>query len=117
MNPVTAPRTPARPTAPSGPEIGFRDPALARVWERVVAGERLDRGDGLAILETLWASEQGGLGWSMALAAFRLCNAPADRLADDLAAYVEATRLFDDGVALAWAAIALGDGIDRLRVP
>ncbi len=34
------------------PEIGFHDPALARVWERVVTGERLDRDDGLAMLRT-----------------------------------------------------------------
>ena len=52
MNPVTALQTPARPSAMPGPEIGIRDPALARAWERVVTGKRLDRGDGLAILET-----------------------------------------------------------------
>lgn len=75
------------------------------------------RDRGAAILEALWANEQGGLGWSMALAALRLCNIPADRPSDDLAAYVEATGLYDDGVALAWAALALGDGVERLRVP
>ncbi|MBW3660495.1 MAG: aminofutalosine synthase MqnE [Gemmatimonadetes bacterium] len=35
------------------PEVAFRDPALESVWEKVTAGERLDREDGLAILRTL----------------------------------------------------------------
>ena len=34
------------------PEIVFLDPALERIWERVLAGERLGREDGLACLET-----------------------------------------------------------------
>ena len=33
--------------------IAFRDRALVPVWEKVRAGERLDRRDGLAVLETL----------------------------------------------------------------
>lgn len=33
--------------------IVFRDRALVPVWEKVLAGERLDRRDGLALLETL----------------------------------------------------------------
>ena len=33
--------------------IAFRDRALVPVWEKVLAGERLDRRDGLALLETL----------------------------------------------------------------
>lgn len=33
--------------------IAFRDRALVPVWEKVRAGERLDRRDGLALLETL----------------------------------------------------------------
>jgi hypothetical protein len=78
------------------------------------AGALRDRG--LAVLEALWPDEQGGLGWSMTLAALRLCGAPSDELSSELSAYVEQTGLFDDGVALGWAAIALGDGIDRLRV-
>lgn len=95
------------------------EPYLQTTAVAVVAlhDEQSDLRDrGMAILEARWPIEQGGLGWSMTLAALRLCNAPADRLAADLAAYVDDTRLFDDGVALAWAAIALGEGIDRLRV-
>ncbi|MDX1660281.1 MAG: aminofutalosine synthase MqnE [Gemmatimonadota bacterium] len=34
------------------PDIAFRDRDLERVWEKVRAGERLDRDDGLAILES-----------------------------------------------------------------
>jgi aminodeoxyfutalosine synthase len=41
---------PGLPSAP--PEIGFRDPALRRVWERVLGGHRLELPDGLAILGT-----------------------------------------------------------------
>lgn len=78
------------------------------------AGPLRDRG--LGVLEKLWPDEQGGLGWSMTLAAVRLCGAASDKLSSALATYVAQTGLFDDGVALGWAAIALGDGIDRLRV-
>jgi aminodeoxyfutalosine synthase len=46
----------ARPEAPGDtsapPEIAFRDPALHRVWERVLGGHRLELTDGLTILET-----------------------------------------------------------------
>jgi len=49
MKPLAAP-TPVRPA--DGPEIAFRDPALEAVWDRVRAGERLGRSDGLAILGT-----------------------------------------------------------------
>ncbi len=43
----------ARPGFSSAPpEIAFRDPALERVWERVLGGQRLDLADGLAILGT-----------------------------------------------------------------
>lgn len=34
------------------PDLKFADPALAPIWERVVAGERLPKADGLALLET-----------------------------------------------------------------
>jgi aminodeoxyfutalosine synthase len=36
----------------NGDAIRFRDPRLARVWEKVQAGARLDADDGLACLET-----------------------------------------------------------------
>lgn len=41
---------PVAAIAPDG--IAFRDPALESVWEKVAAGERLGREDGLACLET-----------------------------------------------------------------
>jgi aminodeoxyfutalosine synthase len=36
----------------SAPEIGFSDPALAPIWEKVRAARRLDADDGLRLLET-----------------------------------------------------------------
>ncbi len=46
------PATTLDPAAVETPEIAFRDPALARAWDKVAAGERLDREDGLACLAT-----------------------------------------------------------------
>ena len=43
---------PTRVAVPAVPGLDFRDPALERVWGKMTAGERLDRDDGLACLET-----------------------------------------------------------------
>lgn len=75
------------------------------------------RARGLQVLEALWPNEQGGLGWAMTLAALKLCDAPSQALSDALAAYVDETQLFLDGVALGWAVIALGPELDTLRAP
>lgn len=73
-------------------------------------------GRGVATLEALWPHEQGGLGWSMTLVALGLAAAPTDALSEALAAYVDETNLYSDGVALAWAAIGFGGGLERLRI-
>lgn len=52
MPPIETLSRPPRTEAVAAAEITFRDPALERTWTRVLAGERLDRFDGLACLET-----------------------------------------------------------------
>jgi len=74
---------------------------------------------GLAALDHLWRAERpGGLSLAMALAAFRLAEEPAARDVERaLDAELERTGLLDDVVALAWAAIAAGPGLDGIRRP
>jgi hypothetical protein len=74
------------------------------------------RDRGTAVIDRLWPDEPGGLGWAMGLAALRLCRADEGGLAAALESLIADTGLRDDGVALAWAAIALGDGVERLRI-
>jgi hypothetical protein len=74
------------------------------------------RDRGVSTLEALWPDEQGGLGWSMTLVALALAGAPTGALSEALAAYVDETDLYADTVALAWAAIGFGSGLDRLRI-
>lgn len=73
------------------------------------------RARGVAVIESLWPDEQGGLGWSQSLVAIRLAGAPSGELEAALANYVAETGLYGDGVALGWAAIGLGPALDRLR--
>jgi hypothetical protein len=74
---------------------------------------------GLSALDRLWRAErQGGLSLAMALAAFRLAGEPAaGEVERALDAELERTALLDDAVALAWAAIAAGPGLDAIRRP
>jgi hypothetical protein len=71
----------------------------------------------IAIIDGLWDAERGGLGWSMSLTALRLVGIAADDRAAELSALVDETDLLSDGVALAWAVIALGDRWQLLSVP
>jgi hypothetical protein len=77
---------------------------------------------GLDALDRLWRDErQGGLSLAMSLAAFRLVRGRAHLsipgVEAALDAELERTGLLDDVVALAWAAIASGRGLDQLRWP
>jgi hypothetical protein len=74
---------------------------------------------GLSALDRLWRSERrGGLSLAMALAALRLAGEPAAAEVERaLDAELERTALLDDAVALAWAAIATGPGLDAIRRP
>jgi hypothetical protein len=72
---------------------------------------------GLEVLARLWRSESsGGLSVATALAAFRLHGREPEAAdaAEVLDALVIHTGLVGDVVALAWAAIATGDGLGRL---
>jgi len=74
---------------------------------------------GLTALDRLWRAERrGGLSLAMALAAFRLADEPvAGEVERELDAEFERTALLDDTVALAWATIATGPGLDAIRRP
>jgi hypothetical protein len=71
---------------------------------------------GLKIIDRLWPNERGGLGLSMALTAARLNGQARPKLAAALQRLLDDTELLQDGVSLAWAAIALGPRIAKLRV-
>ena len=68
------------------------------------------------VIDRLWTAETGGLGWGMSLAALRLAGMDDSAKADALAALVADTGLLGNAVALGWAAIALGTGLETLRV-
>jgi hypothetical protein len=72
---------------------------------------------GLLALDALWRNEiRGGLSLAMSLAAFGLATwEEASAVEEALSAELERTNLLDDVAALAWAAIATGPGLDRLR--
>jgi hypothetical protein len=70
---------------------------------------------GIEVLHRLWADERGGLGWAMTLIALRLNGDDAPTFAMALAALASDGVSRKDAVALAWTAIALGSGIERLR--
>jgi hypothetical protein len=74
---------------------------------------------GLASLDRLWRAERhGGLSLAMAVAAFRLAGEPvAEEVERALDAELERTALLEDTVALAWAGIATGPGLDAIRRP
>jgi hypothetical protein len=71
---------------------------------------------GMTTLAKLWSTERGGLTLAMTLAAFRLGERPeASAVEQALSDELERTDLLGDVVALAWAAIATGPGLERLR--
>ncbi len=69
----------------------------------------------VAVVEALWPNEPGGLGWAMSVIGLRLAGRDASTFADELEVLVDTTNLLNDGVALAWAVLALGDGWEQLR--
>lgn len=74
---------------------------------------------GLGALRTLWRRErQGGLSLAMATAALRLHHDPDARAAEAaLRTLADGDGFLGDTLALAWAVIATGSGLDRLVVP
>jgi hypothetical protein len=70
----------------------------------------------VGVVERLWDAERGGLSWAMSLTALHLAGVTdADRAAQ-LSALVDESELLLDGVALAWAVIALTDRWQLLSV-
>ncbi|MBK9179644.1 MAG: hypothetical protein IPM45_08770 [Acidimicrobiales bacterium] len=72
---------------------------------------------GVDVLQGLWRREQGGLTLAQAAAALRLLGEDVTEVEVALAERYAATAFLDDVVALAWAAIATGPRLDRLRIP
>ena len=71
---------------------------------------------GIGALRTRSREERGGLTLATSLAAFRLLDtSSAGAVESDLEDEIERSWLMDDVVALSWAAIATGPGIERLR--
>jgi len=72
---------------------------------------------GRRILVERAIEEQGGLSLALTLAALRLTgDEPPAELEDALAARFAATAFLGDVTATAWAALATGPGLERLRV-
>jgi len=73
---------------------------------------------GLDALRGLWRTESaGGLSVATSLAAFRLADvaAESDEAGTVLDKLIVRTGLLGDGVALAWSALATGDGLRHLE--
>lgn len=88
--------------------------AIALVGAQDALPEQRDRG--LSYLSGRWADEPGGLGLALTLAAFRLLGHPdAGAVETRLARVFDAHRFLHDVVATAWAAIATGPALERLR--
>jgi hypothetical protein len=77
--------------------------------------EQRDRG--LSYLAGAWPTESGGLGLALSLAALRCLGlAEADAVERRLGSVFEARAFLGDVVSLAWAVIATGPAVERLRV-
>jgi hypothetical protein len=88
--------------------------AVALVGIQGALPEQAARGS--AVLRELWPHEPGGLSLAVALAAFRLSDDPEAALVEaELERRFDETGLLDDIVAIAWAAIATGPGLEDLR--
>lgn len=85
--------------------------------QRVQDGALLERG--LTRLRQLWRAEtDGGLSLGLATAALRVHGDPDQRAAQTaLADNFSRTHFLGDVIAVAWAAIATGPGLDRLIAP
>lgn len=95
----------AQPTAVA--MLALQDVEDAELWQR-----------GMTTLRRLWRLESaGGLSLAVASAALRANRDPdAAACAAALSDNFSRTRFSDDVVALAWAVIATGPGLDRLEV-
>jgi hypothetical protein len=75
------------------------------------------RSRGLSCLRTAWRREPGGLSLALTLAALRVHDdAEADAVAARLARAFDETAFLGDVIATAWATIATGVGLERMRI-
>ena len=89
--------------------------AIALIGAQGVLSEQRDRA--LAYLGRAWSDEPGGLSLALTLAAFRLLGAgDAEAVETRLGREFGAHAFLGDVVATAWAVIATGAALDRLRV-
>jgi hypothetical protein len=85
------------------------------------ASSRADvAGRGLRLLATRWGDERGGLSLALATAAMRIWGDAGRQDADEADAALgdlfDRSGFLDDVLALAWAAVATGPGLESLRV-
>jgi Prenyltransferase and squalene oxidase repeat len=89
--------------------------AIALVGAQGELTEQRDRA--LAYLTSAWPTEPGGLSLALTLAAFRLLDVDAaDAVEARLAREFETHAFLGDVVSTAWAVIASGPALERLRV-
>jgi hypothetical protein len=89
--------------------------SLALVAIQGELGEQAARG--VRVLRERWRAEAGGLSLATSLAALRLRDDPAASAVEAaLVRELDRTALSGDVVSLAWAAVALGPGLETLRV-
>jgi hypothetical protein len=81
-----------------------------------VEPQLVDRGR--RFLLARWRDEAAGLSLALALAALRLTGeAPVDEIETALAASFDTTGFLGNTLTTAWAALATGPGLERLRIP
>jgi hypothetical protein len=76
---------------------------------------REQRARGADVLRELWPNELGTLTLAVTLAAARLADAPEATLVEEALEREVEAGVPDDVVAIAWAAIATGPGLETLR--
>jgi hypothetical protein len=90
--------------------------AVAVIALQSVEPDVVDRGR--RFLVDHWRDEAGGLTLALTLAAFSLTGGgPTGEVADALAASFDATGFLGNVLTTAWATLATGPGLERLRVP
>ncbi len=88
--------------------------AMAVMALHGLADPMLERG--INVIKRLWHEEDGMLSGALAVAALRLTGNETGSMEGTLVERVSFGHLTPDAVALAWMAIALGPGLDRLRL-
>jgi len=88
--------------------------AMAVMALHSLADPMLERGTN--VIKRLWPEEDGLLSGALAVAALRLTDNATEAMEGVLVKRMSFGHLAPDAVALAWTAIALGPGLDRLRL-